>query len=371
AEQLSGRAVVASRNAPAGIIRATGTHLVLDGEPWRFVGFNDYQLTSQSYSGYTCGGQHSDAEVAFDFAQMHRLGATVVRTWFFQSYVAGRNWSAFDRVLTNAARYGIRIIPVLSNQWGTCEDYNRTPVRYKTLAWYRAGYRTDLDYGMPLSYRTFALAVARHYAGDARIAFWQLMNEAEAADSLAGRCQEAAAAGALRRFGDDMAGSLKAVDPDHLVSLGTIGGGQCGTAGADFPLVHAGSIDMCEVHDYTPTPQSAPRANPCLSLHKPMFIGERGFVADLGTGSTTPQTLTTRARYVKADIAGAFAEDACDGYLLWSWTSGSSQSYGVGPGDPAGSVLLTASRTLTTARAVYLTLVSNLLRGGRALQSDY
>ncbi|MGH3608515.1 MAG: hypothetical protein ACRDRD_10585 [Pseudonocardiaceae bacterium] len=352
-------------------MRAAGTHLVLDGQPWRFLGFNDYQLTSQSYSGYTCGGEHSDAEVAADFAQMHRLGVTVVRTWFFQSYVADRGWSAFDRVLSDAARYGIRIVPVLANQWGTCEDYNRTPVLYKALGWYQSGYRTELEYGLHLSYRTYAVRVAEHYAGDTRIAFWQLMNEAEAANSRGGRCQEATAAGALRSFGDDMARALKAADPAHLVSLGTIGGGQCGTAGADFQFVHAGSIDLCEGHDYTATPQGSPRINPCLALHKPMFIGERGFVANLGTGSTTAQTLATRATYVKIDIASTFAQDGCDGYLLWSWTNGSSQSYGVGSGDPVGSVLLADSRTVVTVRAVYLTIIWHSLIGGKPLQSDY
>jgi hypothetical protein len=365
ADQLRRDAASASAHAPAGIVRAAGTHLVLDGQPWRFLGFNDYQLTSQTYSGYTCGGEHPDTEVSQDFAQMHRLGVTVVRTWFFQSYVAGRNWSAFDRVLRDAARYGIRVIPVLSNQWGTCEDFNRSPTMYKTLAWYQSGYGTELDYGLPLSYRDYAVSVTQHYAGDPRIAFWQLMNEAEDADSMGGVCREADAAAALRSFGDDMATALKRADPAHLVSLGTIGGGQCGTAGKDYQLVHAGSIDVCETHDYTPSPQVDARINPCASLNKPMFIGERGFTADAGTGATNDQTITTRAMYVDKDMAAAFASDGCQGYLLWSWTSGSSDSYGINASDPIGPIVLADSRTVTSVQAVYATLIMQAIKRSR------
>jgi hypothetical protein len=370
ADELLRKSVTASAEGPPGIVRAVGTHLVLNGEPWRFLGFNAYQVTSRSYAGYTCGGAHSDQEVDSDFARMHELGVTVVRTWFFQSYVAGRSWAAFDRVLADAARHQIRVIPVLTNQWGSCEDYDRTPLQYKALGWYQSGYRTDLSYGLPLPYRDFAVGVARHYAGDPRVAFWQLVNEAEAADSPGGPCQEAAAAATLRGFADDMAESIKKADPAHLVSLGTVGGGQCGTAGSDYQLVHAGAIDLCEAHDYVARPQQTPRPNPCLALHKPMFIGERGFTADVGRGATSAATLRARAAYVQTDIANTFAADGCDGYLLWSWASGPSVSYDIGAGDPVGPVLRRLSTTVATPLAVYVAVWS-AARGGPQVQSDH
>ena len=337
-----------------GIVRAVGTHLVVDGQPWRFLGFNDYQLTSQTYAaGFTCGGQHTDAAVAADFADMHRLGVTVVRTWFFQSFVAGRTWTAFDRVLADAAKNSIRVIPVLSTQWGDCENFNHAPLAYKSLAWYRSDYMTQPDYGMPLSYHDYAVMVAQHYAGDPRIAFWQLMNEAEAADSRGGGCNEHDAAATLRAFADNMTAAVKSADPYHLVSLGTSGGGQCGSVGADYAYINGGSIDICEYHDYATTPVTAPRVNLCSGLQKPLFVGERGFKADLGSGAVTSQTLQQRARYFATDIQGSLGADACQGYLLWSWSRGPSVSYDVSPSDPTAAVLVSAM-SLASAEAVYL-----------------
>ena len=47
--------------------------------------------------------------------------------------------------------------------------------------------------------------------------------------------------------------SIKSIDPNHLVSLGTIGSGQCGTSGDYYKQLHAiPTIDLCEVHDYDP-----------------------------------------------------------------------------------------------------------------------
>lgn len=355
ADQLFGEAQRASEEAAPGIVRSVGVHLVLDGQPWRFVGFDDYKLTSQLYSdGFTCGGEHSDAEVDQTLAQMSRMGVTVVRTWFFQSYVAGRGWAAFDRVLNLAGKYGIRVIPVLANQWGACEEYKQAAQVYRSIAWYQFGYRINREYGVALPYRDYALSVARHYAGDPRIAFWQLMNEAEALDFLGGRCDETQASRALRSFADDMSGALKSVDGAHLVSLGTLGGSQCGTVGPDFQFIHGGAVDICEYHDYQATPQLR-GANRCLALGKPTFVGERGFASDVGTRQTTAQTLATRASYVKQDIESVFADDRCVGYLLWSWGS-ESTAYDVGPQDPIAQVLLADSRTITRPLAVYLTV---------------
>jgi hypothetical protein len=353
ADALLRAAQAAEVGMPAGIVRTVGTHFVVDGQPWRFVGFNDYKLTSQTYTGYTCGGQHTDTEIAADFAAMHQLGVTVVRTWFFQSFIAGRDWSAFDRVLTDAGRNGIRVIPVLSNQWGSCENYNHTPQQYKTLTWYRSGYANQADYGMPMTYADYAAAVAQHYAGDSRIAFWQLMNEAEAEDSKAGTCEEHAAAAALRSFADRMTAIVKAADPYHLVSLGTTGdGGHCGVAGSDYQYVHGGAIDVCEYHDYLAVPEAGPRVNLCAGLQKPMFAGERGFSADLGTGAVTSATLARRARFFAQDIQATLGSDACQGYLIWSWSERGSVSFDVGTTDPAAGVIRQPS--LTSPEAVYL-----------------
>ncbi len=79
-----------------------------------------------------------------------------------------------------------------------------------------------------------------------------------------------------------MTTAVKSADPNHLVSLGTIGGDQCGLVGSDYKYVHSGRVDVCEYHDYGVVTRSIPggadslaqRIAQCAALHKPMFIGE-------------------------------------------------------------------------------------------------
>ena len=63
--------------------------------------------------------------------------------------------------------------------------------------------------------------------------------------------------------------SSAGADPYHLVSLGTTGEGHCGLVGADYQYVHAGAVDICEYHDYSAAPETAPRVNLCAGLQKP------------------------------------------------------------------------------------------------------
>src|SRR5579864_9182138 len=239
--------ITVSRAAASPFIEAQGTHLTLNGADYTFVGYNDYRATSMP-GGYTCGGASSDAELDHVMAQIQSAsGGTILRTWFFQSYENGstNNFAAFDRVLSAAAAHGIRIVATLSNQWGACEPGHA----YHTLSWYQAGYLQP-DSGYALSFKDYAVSMAAHYANDTRIAFWQLVNEAEAKSSSGGSCDESAAASALRNFGDTVTQAIHSVDPNHLVSLGEMGGGQCGMAGSDYTYVHSGDVQLCEYHDY-------------------------------------------------------------------------------------------------------------------------
>ena len=48
---------------------------------------------------------------------------------------------------------------------------------------------------------------------------------------------------------------IRDLDPLHLISLGTIGSGQCGAGSSDeFTALHTlPAIDLCEFHDYNAT----------------------------------------------------------------------------------------------------------------------
>ena len=77
----------------------------------------------------------------------------------------------------------------------------------------------------------------------------------------------------------DVSGLVKSIDANHLVSLGTIGSGQCGADGPRYQAVHAiPTIDLCEYHDYGAPDVGVPgdefnglqlRIDQCDALNKP------------------------------------------------------------------------------------------------------
>jgi hypothetical protein len=348
-----------------GFVGSSGTALTLAGHGWRFVGFNDYQLTSMPGGAYFCSRRTGAATVNSVLRNAKKSGATAIRTWFFQSYYDMNShgawirptWAAFDRVLKAARSYGLKIIPVLINEWQTCEPSSVN----KDLGFFQTGYEQPDSYGYPLSFKTYATRVARHYANNTTIAFWQIGNElqnytATGCDSFA----ESAGAQALRAFADDMTAAINTVDPHHLVALGTSGGGECGLSGTDYQYVAAGAVDLCDYHDYFNVTQAMPndgynrlaqRISQCRALHKPIVVSESGIAADVGrsgqdTGTVTAGTLLNRAKFFQAKLTAAFKRGVA-GYVLWEKeqdSSNSAQNFGqhqlfeIGPVDPTNSV---------------------------------
>lgn len=324
--------------------------LAAGGEPWTPVGFNDYRMTERE-DGYLCdagGGGLDDAELGERLDRVRAGGGNVVRTWFFQSYWdpdgdGSGDWAAFDRVLDAAAERGIRVIPVLTNHWGACEG----EAPEKDYDFYAGGYREPHG-GAALSYLDYAAEVADHYADSPAVAYWQLVNEPEAPSSEG--CVEAAASAALAGFAEDASAAIRAADDHHLISLGTIGSGQCGTASGGYQLAQE-AVDVCELHVYEATtaaiPEAMARIGACEAAGKPTVAGEIGIAADVDelgrrTGVVDETTLDARARLLDDRLAQMLA-GGLDGFLVWQLVAetpdpGEADPYGVGPCDPVLAV---------------------------------
>jgi hypothetical protein len=363
----------------AGPVSASGTSLVVAGKPWEFVGYN--MPCAQPFGLNAQQLQFAMADIA------DNSSANALRVWFFQKNGGPGNWAPFDQVVAAAQAAGIRLIPTLVNEWAACEN----DTTQKSLTWFQRGYKQPGD-GYPLSYRDFAVAVAQHYAGNPTVAFWQLINEATAPTAMPNgkyACDETAAAHAVRAFADDMTTAIHAVDPHHLVSLGTQGGDQCGTTGADYGYVHAGAVNLCEFHDYSPTyiPIAADHTpngladdfHQCQSLHKPFFVGEAGIVPNVqpppapepvncgpwpkcSPVPVTQASLDLRAQTFQGKITNAFAS-GISGYLIWfkfPQYSAVNDSYAIGDGDPTEAMM--ASLTLGTNTQITVPPISNAVR---------
>ena len=273
--------------------------------------------------------------------------------WFMQSAGGPGNWQHFDDAIAAAKSHNIKIIATLTNQWGNCEPDVNGQYNYKQLSWYQSGYKQTND-GYPLAYSDFATAVAQHYAGEPTIALWQLVNEAEARNPVDSSCpSETASATAIRAFADDMAQRLHTADPNHLVNLGTIDEDRCGTTGADWQMVHAGNIDVCEVHSYEPANDALPTVIPqriaqCQALSKPIFMGEVGACNNVqadGTcsGTATTATIAQRSTFMKNKFTSSYGA-GLSGVLIWTWDPWTPvvDTFSVSFGDPIEAVMASA-----------------------------
>jgi hypothetical protein len=326
--------------ASSGFVTRSGAQLLLEGRPYRFSGLNIYNANSDGWCWYAM-----NTGSALDDA----LGAigpdkNAFRAWFFQplaTSAGARDWSAFDHTLSVAAAHGYRVIVTLTDQWGECgvaEDGGNS--YFKTKDWYTNGY-TSVDAGMLASYRDWVSEVVTRYRDNPKVLMWQLINEAEVKESANSGCLPGTESrDTLITWATDVSGLIKTIDSNHLVSLGTIGGGQCGAQYLEYADVHAiATIDVCEYHDYSPeTPIPGDqwnglqfRIDQCNALNKPIFVGEAG-VRPIDVGGT----LQARADVLQAKM-DAQAAAGVQGFLGWAWSSlGSTlDNYDIGPSDPA------------------------------------
>ncbi len=158
-----------------------------------------------------------------------------------------------------------------------------------------------------------------------------------------------------------MVSTIGSVDPNHLVSLGTIGSGQCGAAGGEgYRFVHAGMVDLCEYHDYGAPDSAMPgdrwnglgvRIDDCRALGKPIFVGEAGICVAQALGCTKATGMDGRARQFDAKLRAQFKSGVA-GYLVWATLSGAGwdDPYVIPEGDPTEAVMRAAHPCVALGR---------------------
>lgn len=374
-----------------GLVTRDGTTLLLDGDPFRFTGLNIYNANSDGW----CGGPLGSGPELDRALTAIGPGHEVIRSWFFQPLAIDRgtrqrDWTAFDHTLATAAAHGFKVVATLTDQWGECGT-DTAGNGYKTADWYVDGYQ-QVQPGMLVSYRDWVAEVVARYAGDPRIAFWQLINEAEVTPCPSG---DPFPFDTLHAWASDVSGLVKSIDPDHLVSLGTIGTGQCAAVVWQYQDLHAiPTIDLCEFHDYgesaVPMPGDqwnglAERIRQCNEIGKPIFIGESGIKpSDAGLDGT----FQSRADAFAAKLQAQF-DAGVQGYLAWAWSplippASTLDNFDIGPGDPALVTLRGPSLAVTpasnteivslrpdgTVTTVPRSRISTADRGGWAVSAD-
>ncbi len=349
-------ATPATANATIGV---SNGHLILEGQPYRFTGVDAYELATDWGADSGCGGMETDAQLDDLFSSL--APNSLVRIWAFQGSMAtdvhthALDWAPLDRVFAAAAAYHQRLIVALTDQGGTCDgDVWQGP------SWYEGGFMdvfdttatTDGQGLTPLSYWDYLQAIVNRYKSSPALGMWEPVSEPEASTCTGNyepqTCwghnvcvNETVAAQALRHFFDVVGGEIHLLDPTHLVESGTIGGGQCGTAGIDYQYVSASpGIDVLSYHDYyAGTPMGGDQWNglavrfaQAAALDKPIIGGEVGEQAGPGSGCLG---LAQRATDFSAKLRTQMQAGSA-GLLAWDWLPSPSSTCTTDtyPGDP-------------------------------------
>jgi hypothetical protein len=308
-------------------VRAARCGLWLDGRPVSFVGANRYELASAppGAGDRICGRGYSDADLdAIVAGLVDATSADLLRAWAFRRFTRdGDDFTTLDRLIEAARRQGLRLVLALENEWADCSapDPDGADGR-KSARWYRDGYRHP-GFDGKLAYRDYVGRVVTRYRDEPVVALWQLLNEPESPDGAA-----------LYDFAADVSALIRSLDPNHLVGLGTIGGGQPGTDGAAFVALNAlDTIDVVEAHDYSHPPDHAAAKEPIPGhamrrfdsvfgalreanrLGKPFVLGEVGIPAPPPEHPFTPDE---RAALMREKLA-AHRAAGTDAFLVWSW----------------------------------------------------
>lgn len=333
---------IAGPAASTGFVTRSGTSLVLDGHPYRFTGLNIYNANSNGLCWYSM-----DPPILDSSLEAIGPGKGVFRAWFFQQLATvngTRDWTRFDTTLAAARARGFKVIATLVDQWGNCGSLNPTG-GFKDEYWYTTGYKL-LDPVGTTSYYDYLAEVAARYKNDPTILAWQLVNEAEVRTSETGPCSLNAAS-ILKGFAADASSRIKSIDPNHLVSIGTLGNGNCGASYLEYESLHdLSTVDLCELHDYYGPSEPIGgdvfngvqrRIDQCHALGKPVFVGEAGI-----RPSDVDGTFEGRANAFGAKFAAQFAAGVV-GELVWAWNREGStvNNFDVGPGDPVLDELTT------------------------------
>lgn len=335
-----------STRPPTDFVSRKGQQLLLNGQPFRMIGFNIWRanVNFQLPNTNTIMGSGTALDDALTNINANNGKKNTLRAWFFQQEVTpgggAYNWTPFDHTLAVAKAHGFKVIATLEDQW----DWQGPP--YKDTAWYSGGYKTTVfsgtangvAYAQKTNYRQYVQDVVTRYKDDPTIAAWELMNEPQDAASDGGSCP-ANAANIMYNFTADVSGLIKGIDPNHLVSLGATGTGNCGINEGEYQTIMGiSTIDLCSFHDYEGAANATAfetwnglniRIPQCAAINKPIYIGE------VGASLNTVGTPAARATYIDAKMAAQFAMQGVVGYIPWEWyntLTPTDEQYG--PGDP-------------------------------------
>jgi endo-1,4-beta-mannosidase len=186
---------------------------------FRFIGCNMYELAYLDTA--------VSAKMIKDAADE---GFKVIRFWAFEPTEKDK----LKEICAEVKKYDIKIIPVLADKWGYLQSYKIDN------EWYKGGYRRN--------YIPYISGLASAFKDYEQILLWELINE-----PVTGSYE------AFHLFTEDASACFKEANPNHLLSVGTVGGvgDKFGGEFSRFSLENFGklysipALDAVSLHDYS------------------------------------------------------------------------------------------------------------------------
>ncbi|GAB4319271.1 MAG: hypothetical protein Kow0059_13150 [Candidatus Sumerlaeia bacterium] len=295
--------------APAEVVTPWGSEFSLNGRSFRFVGVNIRGLCHYGKGDilpYTTAAhidENLDGAAAF--------GCRVIRVFApVGTATKEENTDRLKAVLDKMAARGQKAIVVLTDVYNTGfhpqgDDsyYQPQPGGWTLLddTWFAGGYK--------INYKPWVEHAVGQLKDHTAVFCWELGNELTDIKTPAN----------IISFTADMAATIKAIDPWHMVTTGFIGidHTQIGEA-AGLALYADPNIDFITQHSYDGSDQ--PQNHAVHSrLQKPLVLEEFGW-----------NNQNSRAANTLAEVNRWFDERAARGFLQWGYQW---QNYDIGDGD--------------------------------------
>jgi hypothetical protein len=319
-------AAAGRRRYRKGFVQRSGAQLLLDGAPYKFVGFNAFGIAGGEGTAWTRSFMDSY------FAAMRP--ASMTRTWCFNG---NATTTLLDDLVASAESAGQKLILTLNNDLPDLVNDGA-----KNNTWYASGYASG-------GWLTWVNTVVSRYRQSPAIGMWEIINEAgQSTGGLDGTT--------MRNFYGTVAGTIKALDPYHLVCTGdnaeynyaTTTGDSWSGEQAYRTASSAADIDVLSIHDYEldfggTTPISShftPCSGAAATLNKPIIVGEVNRSACSLTKPNRSTTIHSRvSRYLAGGASGAAVWNYSDHFYDYCATGGA--DYILVAGDPLANAMQT------------------------------
>ncbi|MEZ9577958.1 MULTISPECIES: cellulase family glycosylhydrolase [unclassified Vibrio] len=203
-----------------------GNQLILDGQPYRFAGTNNYYMHYKS-----------DAMITSVLDDAQDMGLNSIRVWGFMEGISHEHTmqpepgvytppsgvkSALERLdftIAEAKKRGIRVVIALTNNWG---DFGGMPQYVK---WFDGAHHDDFyrDERIKKAYKNYVKHIVNHtnqytditYRDEPAIMTWELGNEPRAQSDTSGEL--------LYSWTKEMSDYVRSQAPNQLIALGSEG----------------------------------------------------------------------------------------------------------------------------------------------------